>query len=95
MSTAISPDTVKAFVIDFVAEELAAVNVAPDDVTDDYDLLATGTIDSLGLLELVGAIEDFVGVRISFEELDPEDLGVIGPFSQYIATRVRREEGTG
>lgn len=87
MSSAITSNAVREFMLEFVAEELAAVNVVPEDVADDFDLLSSGTIDSLGLLELIGAIEDFLGVPITFEELDPEDLGVIGPFSRYIAAQ--------
>jgi acyl carrier protein len=70
---------IRSFVLDRVADQLTAIGMTPADVTDDFDLLTTGTIDSLGLLELLGALEDRFGVVAEFTEMDPEDIGVIGP----------------
>jgi acyl carrier protein len=54
-------------------------------LTDDCDLLLSGMIDSIGLLDLVGAIQGFVGKEIDFDALDPEQMTVVGPLCKFIS----------
>lgn len=85
----LAPDGVRGFLLAEVADQLAALGMSPEEVPDDFDLLAQGALDSLGLVELIAAVEDRYGVELDFEDLDPESLGVVGPFCRYIEERVR------
>jgi len=55
---------------------------------DDCDLLLSGMIDSIGLLELVGAIQEFAGRDIDFEFLDPEEMTIVGPLCRFVSEQV-------
>ena len=55
--TTVTAEEVRAFVLEDLAEPLAEVGLLPEQVRDDLDLLSSGVIDSLGLIELtVGAV---------------------------------------
>ena len=64
------------------------------DVPDDFDLRANGLIDSFGVLELIGALEERFGLELDFDELDPEDLTVVGPLSRYVERKTGAEGST-
>lgn len=54
----------------------------------DTDLLATGTLDSLGLVELLVQIELRFRVRVAMETLDVEDFRTAARIAAYVE-RVR------
>jgi acyl carrier protein len=82
----VSDDDVRRFILDHVDGELRSQGRAlPHDLPDDYDLLLTGAIDSLGLLELMTALGDRYGGEIDFEGLDPDQMTMLGPLSRYVA----------
>jgi acyl carrier protein len=55
---------------------------------EDCDLLLSGMIDSLGLLDLVAAIQEFAGREIDFEILDPEEMTIVGPLCRFVSEQV-------
>ena len=79
-----SAESVRRFILSRYSEAFEARNLLPDDVPDSFDLLSERIIDSLGLLELVGAIEDEFTIDLDLQDLDPEHMTVIGPLSRYI-----------
>jgi acyl carrier protein len=79
---------VRDFILETFEGELRARALQAEDIPDDFDLLLGGVIDSLGILELLGALEERFGVRIELEEMDPEHVTVVGPLSEYVADRV-------
>lgn len=81
----VTPDAVRAFLLAHFEQELAALGMATSELPEHFDLHATGVVDSFGILELIVAIEEHFGLDIDFEELDPEDLTVVGPFSRFVA----------
>ncbi len=78
---------VQSFVLSRVENSLAAKGLNLENVPDEFDLLTEGVIDSLGLVELIAAVEEHFHVRIDFEDLHPENLTVIGPFCRYVETK--------
>ena len=87
----VSPDDVRRFLIDFIQKRLAAQGEDPlNDLSDDCDLLLSGIIDSLGLLELVTAVNQHYGREIDFEDLDPDHMTIVGPFCDYVADRMAK-----
>jgi acyl carrier protein len=84
--TAVRPDDVRTFVTNFLREKLASQGQElASELPDDCDLLLSGFIDSLGLLELVTAMNRHYGREIDFEALEPEHMTVIGPLSRYVS----------
>ncbi|HEX2826066.1 MAG TPA: acyl carrier protein [Burkholderiales bacterium] len=58
----------------------------PDSVklADDASLLEHGIIDSTGVLELVGFIEDSFGIEIADAELVPQNLDSIASIVSFV-----------
>jgi len=83
MST-VTAEAVRHAVLERVSPRLKERGLQPENVADDFDLLAEGVVDSFGLLELIGAVEAQFGLSIDFEEIDAADLTSIGPFSRFV-----------
>ena len=62
----------------------------PASLTDDCDLLLSGFVDSLGLLELMTALQDHFGREIDFGELDAEQMTIVGPLRKFVAEQLAR-----
>jgi acyl carrier protein len=79
-------DDVRAFISQYFSEQLRAQgrSFATDGITDDRDLLLSGLIDSLGLLELMVALSEFAGRELDFEQLDPEEMTVVGSLCDFV-----------
>lgn len=84
-----SVEGVRAFLLDQINPWLRASNIAPEDINDSTDLLSAGIVDSLGVLELVAAVSDYFNVDGDWEDYEPEDILVVGPFCRYTASRAR------
>ena len=80
---------------EFLRKRFADSVVATDDEAeswpDDYDLMLEGVIDSFGVLEMVGAVEELLEGPLDLEELDPELITKVGPFARFVASFSRGE----
>ena len=84
-----NPEQIRAFLQKYIVEKsMAGGKVPPEVLPDDYDLLLSGMIDSLGLLDLMTAIQDHCQREIDFEAIDPEQLTVVGPLCQYVSQQM-------
>lgn len=72
--------TIKQFVLDEFLPD-----VTGDDLTNDYDLVATGVIDSLGLLKLIAWLEERFELPTDDIELDPDSFRTIDAIDAFIA----------
>jgi acyl carrier protein len=89
--SAVSPGDVRIFLTGFIQRRLAAQGQDPlNELSDDCDLLLSGVIDSLGLLELVTAVNEHYGREIDFEDLDPDQMTIVGPFCDFVAARMAK-----
>ena len=59
------------------------LNVAPP--ADETDLIETGTIDSLALVELLVALEQEFGITVPFETLDIESFRTVATIAELVA----------
>jgi acyl carrier protein len=84
---------VRTKVLDFCGSALAAYGIDPGAAGDDLDLRASGAIDSLGFVELVVALEETFGIELELEDLDPEELTVLGPLSRHVGAQVAAAAG--
>ena len=80
----VSANEVRSLILSSLQTQLEAIRLTADDVPDDFDLLTRGVVDSLAILELITEIEKHFDIKINFEDLEPENLMVIGPFCRYI-----------
>jgi acyl carrier protein len=85
----VDSEGLKSFVRNYVAERLAAQGRdVPGELGDDCDLLLSGVVDSLGMLELMTAVQDYCDQEIDFELLDPELMTVVGPLCDFVAVQM-------
>jgi methoxymalonate biosynthesis acyl carrier protein len=69
---------------------LEALNVSVD--STDTDLIETGVLDSLALVELLLRLEEEFDVKVDVGELDVEDFRTVGSIGSFV-TRLRTGEG--
>lgn len=76
----------------FIIEEFLP-DVGMDELASDYDLMAGGVIDSLGLLKTMAWLEDRFDLRADEIDLDPDKFRTVGEISTFIeqAGRQRAE----
>ena len=85
----ITPDDVRSLLLGFLTQKLRAEGRDGTlELSDDCDLLLSGVVDSLGLLEMVTAIQEHYGREIDFEALDPELMTVVGPLCKFVAGKL-------
>lgn len=53
----------------------------------DESLLETGTIDSMGVLQLVGFLESTFGIKVEDDDLMPENFDTIGAITSFVERR--------
>jgi acyl carrier protein len=89
--SALTSTDVRMFLKDYLGRKLEANGRGPcEDLREDCDLLLSGMIDSIGLLELVTAIQEFAGREIDFEILEPEEMTIVGPLCRFVSEQVSK-----
>ncbi len=83
----LSVEDVRSLVLEKLQPSLEARGLRGEDIPDNYDLLTEGVIDSMGILQLISEVEARFRITVDFEDLDPENLTVIGPFCRHIAKK--------
>ncbi|MEV4315402.1 phosphopantetheine-binding protein [Actinocrispum sp. NPDC049592] len=73
-------DVIKKFVIDEFLPDVSASELAAD-----YDLLADGVIDSLGLLKLIAWVEDHFQLAVHDTDLDPNNFRSVAAIDTFVA----------
>jgi acyl carrier protein len=53
-------------------------------LADEASLLDSGVIDSTGVLELVGFLQDELGVEVADDEMVPENLDSIAKIESFV-----------
>lgn len=80
---------IRTYVLGQVQHRLDAAGLDPAELPDDSDLLAQSVIDSLDVLEVIAMVGDRYGLEDDWEDYDPEDIFVIGPFCRYVERQIR------
>jgi hypothetical protein len=81
----VTPDDVRAFLLQQYAADFARKGKVAAEVPDDFDLLREGIIDSLGILEMLEALETRFETAVSLEGVDNDQATRIGPLSRLVA----------
>ena len=82
---------VRSFMLRRVEQPLSAKGLTPEDTPDDFDLFTEGIIDSFGIIELIGDLEERFRVTIEFDDLDPDAVTVVGALSQHVSELIDRQ----
>ena len=53
----------------------------------DEDLLSSGIVDSLTLVQLLVSLEDYYGIQIPLQDVEIEDLRSIGSLARLVKSR--------
>jgi len=59
----------------------------PTALGDDLSLLDQGIVDSTGVLEVVHFLEESFEIKVSDEEISPDNLDTIGRIATYVAKK--------
>ena len=84
----ITEPNIRRFLLEKYREPIVAIGLTLDDLDDDFDLLLSGVIDSLGILEMMSAIEEEFQIKLDLAALDAEQITVLGPLSRYVAEQI-------
>jgi acyl carrier protein len=86
-----TPDDVRMFVGTFLNRKLADRGQRPlGDLPDDYDLLLSGALDSLSFVEMMMAAGGHFAREVDFENLDPEQMTLVGPLCLFVSGQLRQ-----
>ena len=61
-----------------------------DELTDEMSFIDEGIIDSTGILELVGYLENTFSIRIEDQELIPENFDSVNNIKQYLNRKLNK-----
>jgi acyl carrier protein len=84
----ITQASIRRFLLEKYREPIVAIGLTLDDLDDDFDLLLSGVIDSLGILEMMSALEKEFQIKLDLAALDTEEITVLGPLSRYVAEQI-------
>jgi acyl carrier protein len=80
-------EEVRSFLLEYFSDPMRGLSVDPAELPDSFDLLSEGVVDSLGILEMVSAVEEKFGIEVDLEDIDPDDLTRVEPFCRYVVTK--------
>jgi len=89
----ITPAQVKDFLKRHLQDRFRSKGIDPEKIGDDFSLLAAGIVDSFGVIDTITAIEHEFQMEIDIENLNPDDISIIGRFSNYVAECHNKAKG--
>ena len=72
-----------------MSEKLMAPATSPDD-----DLLSTGLLDSMSLIQLLVSLEEHFEIHIPLDEVEIEDIRSVQSIARLIASRICAQSGS-
>ncbi|MDY7105948.1 MAG: acyl carrier protein [Actinomycetota bacterium] len=79
------PSPLAADLVKLIADEVAVHDEEP--VETDTDLLLTGLVDSLGVIQIVGWLEDRLGITIEPADVTLDHFQTVERMVTYVTTR--------
>lgn len=76
---------VRSVIIDCLGSKLANAGLQGEALTDDFDLLEQGVIDSFGFIDLLANLEDRLSIEIELEKLDDSVFTTLGGLAQQVS----------
>lgn len=66
----------------------------PSQVTDEVSFLETGIVDSTGVLEILGFLQNEFGITVEDDEILPENLDSVARLAAYIERKANAGPAT-
>jgi acyl carrier protein len=79
-------EKLEKFMLSEVAVELGRESLKPDE-----DLLEQGIIDSLGIMKLIVFLEETFGIKVSDEDVVPENFQSLDIMIKFIEQKMRNK----
>lgn len=78
---------VKSLLLGHIGDRLRLFGITQEELAGDFDLVKSGLLDSMAFVDLVGALEQKLGVQIDFEKVmeDERFTTVAGLADLFIA----------
>lgn len=76
---------IRAMLRDFIASNFYVPD--PAALSEDASLLDSGVIDSTGVLELIGFLEETFAIKVEDTEMTPENLDSIERISAFVTRK--------
>lgn len=74
----------------FVLSEIAMdSNFSQKTLSTDEDLIATGAIDSMGILKLVAFMEKKFGIKLKDEDIVPENFRTLNCLEKFVEHKLK------
>ena len=73
---------------EFILKELVGEQ-GPVSLAVDEDLVMTGLIDSLGVMQLAGFIERTYGIEVGDDDIAPENFRTLSCLADFVRGRMR------
>ncbi len=89
----ISAEDVKTYVLNYLLKRTTLGNFDGMRIDDAFDFLGAGIIDSMGVLDMIEAMEDHFKITVDFEQMDPEKFTNLVCFSRYVAEHAVADGG--
>jgi acyl carrier protein len=89
----ITPAQVKDFLKRHFQDRFRAKGIDPETIDDHFSLLETGVVDSFGVISMITTIEQEFHMEIDIENLNPDDISIVGRFCKYVAESHNKGKG--
>ncbi len=80
------PDDLKAKLKHMIVDRLF-LNVAPEDIADDENLMDAYSIDSVNLFEIIVGLEDEFGIVLEEEDFNVETFSTVDNIAAFVAEK--------
>ncbi len=74
-------------IIEWVRKNTRGTSAAEREITPETDLLATGLLDSLAFIDLIGFVESHVGCGVDLNDADPIDFTTVNGLCRLALSR--------
>lgn len=79
--------------IENIVRAESAANIGKQPLDPDHNLLASGLIDSLGVIKLIVSLEKAFGISIGDEDVVPENFQSLNSLANFIEQKRGKEIG--
>jgi acyl carrier protein len=61
-------EDIKSFILSQLKDKLLRLGIGVDEISEDFDLVKSGMLDSMSFVDLVVSIEQHYGIEVDFEK---------------------------
>ena len=76
--TAPNTQELRVVITTWMSENSFVQDGDPSSLPDDLDLVESGWLDSMAIIELLAHVEEVTGIEVDLSDLDAVELGTIG-----------------